>query len=79
MTTLKAGQIEARPTSHNGYSVLHENGVFIGECFRLEDGFFYFWSDDFQSGAWSSFHLKSIAELLDIMNKEMQAVHDEME
>jgi len=51
------------------YSILTNNGKLIGELLMDVDGYFYFWPED-NNGAWSSYHLREVANKLDELNKE---------
>mgnify|MGYP006267590761 CR=1 FL=1 len=51
------------------YNIVTRNGKLIGELLMDVDGYFYFWSED-SNGAWSSHHLREVANKLDELNKE---------
>jgi hypothetical protein len=40
----------------------------IGDLIMDVDGHFYFWPED-NNGAWSSYHLKELADKMDEINK----------
>ena len=51
------------------YNIVTSNGKLIGELLMDVDGYFYFWSED-NNGAWSSYHLRELANKLDALNKQ---------
>lgn len=57
-----------------GYRVLSKNGVFIGEIFPLEDGFYQFFPDlsHGRGGYWDAEVLRALANQLDSLNKDWQ-------
>jgi len=60
---------EAKPSG--GFYVKF-NVKIIGEIVKVEDGFYQFFPDTKNQGYWTSYMLKNVAELLDLMNKDWE-------
>jgi len=60
-----------------GTKVYYENGVYIGDIFAKEDGFYDFWPALDKAGYWSSYLLKALAEQLEAMNAPYQKEIDD--
>lgn len=54
-----------------GKELFYKNGVKLGEVFAKEDGLYDFWPE-LRCGFWPAHLLRSIADLLDEMNREWE-------
>lgn len=65
---------------NSSYKVFHENGVFVGEFFTKEDGYYDFWPTS-TGGYWSQDFLLAIANKLQELNapwdKHLEEFFDE--
>lgn len=52
------------------YDVILSNDNLVGEFIQDVDGFYYFWFNEGDYGAWSSNSLRLISDKLDEVNKE---------
>ena len=50
----------------------HNRGEFVVDV----DGFTYFWPDGHTQGYYAAYHLRWLADELDLRNEKMQAEHD---
>lgn len=54
---------------NGSYSVLNNNGDLIGEFILDDDGYYYFYIPNVQTGIWASHVLREVADKLDELNK----------
>jgi hypothetical protein len=62
-------------SSDYGYQVYYQNGVFLGDIFIKEDGFYDFWPEHpSRGGCWPAYVLRAIADKLDELNKPWEDI-----
>ena len=66
------------PATGRIYKVYYKNGVYLGDIFAKEDGFYDFWPEyPYKGGYWSSHILREISDKLDEINAPWQKQLDD--
>jgi hypothetical protein len=65
--------ITIKKSKSGGYKVYFQNGVYLGEFFANDDGYYAFWPKS-RSGYWEAYGMRAIADKLDEVNEEWDAI-----